>query len=99
MKKNIQVIAGIAVAGLLAAVPAANAVTFTITNGTFTPRNGYGTSNNDLEVAFRTAGYWGGAKTFSLNTAGQTSSLFDFGSVDLREARLSPFTPRSQEYR
>lgn len=89
MKKLIQVVAGLAVAGLLAAAPAANAVTFTITNGTFSPQNGYGTSNNDLDVAFSTAGYWGAAKTFTLNTVGQTSSLFDFGSVDLREGTIS----------
>ncbi len=64
-------------------------MTFTITNGTFSPQNGYGTTNNDLDVAFSTAGYWGAAKTVTLNTVGQTSNLFNFGSVDLREGEIT----------
>ena len=89
MKKLIQAVAGLMVAGLLAAAPAANAVTFTITGATFSPANGYGTGNNDLDVTFSTSGYWNPAQTFTLNTVGQQTSLFNVGLINLRETEIS----------
>ena len=78
------------VAGLIAAAPVANAVTFTIIAATFSPANGYRTNNaNDLDVAFGTAGYWNSAQTFSLTTVGQSSNLFNVGLVNLRETKIS----------
>ncbi len=81
--------AGLAVAGLLCAAPAANAVTFTITGGSFNPGSGYGTGNNDLDVRFSTSGYWNSPKTFDLTTVGQQSSLFSFGLISLYETNIS----------
>lgn len=89
MKKVLQAMAGLAVAGLLCAAPAANAVTFTITGGSFNPGSGYGTDNNELDVRFSTAGYWNSAKTFDLTAANQQTTLFDFGRISLRENFIS----------
>ena len=89
MKNILKTIAGFAVAGLLCAAPAANAVTFTINNGSFNPSNNYGTGNNDLDVLFDTAGYWNAAKTFNLTTVGEQTNLFNFGRIGLRESRIS----------
>jgi hypothetical protein len=89
VKKLIQAVAGLMVAGLMAAAPAANAVTFTITGATFNPANGYGTDKNELDVTFGTSGYWNSAQTFALTTVGQTSSLFNIGLVNLRETDIA----------
>ena len=89
MKKIFQAMAGLAVAGLLCAAPAANAVTFTITGGSFNPAPGYGTGTGDLDVRFSTTGYWATPKTFDLTTANQQTSLFNFGQISLREDFIS----------
>ena len=89
VKKMIKALAATAVAGFMFAAPAANAEIFTITGGSFTPGNGYGTGNNDLDVTFSTAGYWNTNKTFNLTTANPQSALFNFGQISLNESNIS----------
>ncbi|MFS0756389.1 PEP-CTERM sorting domain-containing protein [Noviherbaspirillum sp. 1P10PC] len=89
VKKMIKALAATAVAGCMFAAPAANAITFTITGGSFAAENGYGTGNNDLDVTFSTAGYWNTSKVFNLTTVNQQTSLFNFGLITLREDNIS----------
>lgn len=89
MKKIIKALAATAAAGFMFAAPAANAITFTITGGSFAAENGYGIDNNDLDVTFSTAGYWNTSKVFNLTTVNQQTSLFNFGLITLREEDIS----------
>lgn len=89
MKKIIKTAAGLLVAGLLVAASAANAVTFNITGATFTPASGYGVGNNELDVTFGPSNYWNSTQSFTLNTVGQQSSLFNVGLINLREIDIS----------
>jgi hypothetical protein len=89
MNKIFKALAATAVAGFMFVAPAANAVTFTITGGSFAAENGYGIGNNDLDVTFSTAGYWNTNKVFNLTTVNQQTSLFNFGLITLREDDIS----------
>lgn len=87
MKNIRQAALAIAAVGLMAGVPAAQAVPFSVTSAAFVPDSGYGQDGCEvcgtlLDVRFSTSGFL--SQVFSLNGVG-ASKTFNIGTVNLQE--------------